>query len=67
MFFILIDLVNVCIILIFLILTSIYWWFHVIIKERHPTAYRPEDVLSEQVPEEYGAMNNGEQFNDHIE
>ena len=30
-------------------------------------AYRPEDVLSEQVSEEHGAMNNGEQINDHIE
>ena len=29
--------------------------------------YRPEEVLSEQVPEEHGAMNNGEQVNDHIE
>ena len=30
-------------------------------------AYHPEDVLSEQVPKEHGAMNNGEQVNDHIE
>ena len=30
-------------------------------------AYRPEDVLSEQVSEEHGAMNNGEQVNYHIE
>ena len=28
---------------------------------------RSEDVLSEQVPKEHGAMNNGEQVNDHIE
>jgi hypothetical protein len=43
--------------------------FHVIIKERHPTAYRPDQqVLPEQVQEEHGAMNiNGEQVNDHIE
>ena len=33
----------------------------------HPTAYRPEEVLSKQVPDEHGAMNNGEQVNDHIE
>ena len=26
-----------------------------------------EEVLSEQVPKEHGAMNNGEQVNDHIE
>ena len=30
-------------------------------------SYFPEDVLSEQVPEEHGAMNNGEQVNDSIE
>ena len=30
-------------------------------------AYHPGDVLSEQVLEEHGAMNNGEQVNDHIE
>ena len=30
-------------------------------------AYSPDEVLSEQVPKEHGAMNNGEQFNDHIE
>ena len=30
-------------------------------------AYHPEEVLSEQVPEEHGATNNGEQVNDHIE
>ena len=70
--FILIDFVNVCIILIFLILTNIYWWFHVIIKERDPTIYRLEDVLSEQVLEEHGAMNNGygangEQVNVHTD
>ena len=29
--------------------------------------YRPEDVLSKQLSEEHGAMNNGEQVNDHIE
>ena len=29
--------------------------------------YHPEEVLSEQVPEEHGAMINGEQVNDHIE
>ena len=28
---------------------------------------RLEDVLSEQVPKEHGAMNNREQVNDHIE
>ena len=27
----------------------------------------PEDVLSEQVPQVHGAMNNGEQINDDIE
>ena len=64
---ILFALVNVCIILIFPILTYIYWCFHVIIKEIHPTTYRPEEVLSEQVPEEHGAMINGEQVNDPIE
>ena len=30
-------------------------------------AYRPEEVLSEQVLEEHGAMINGEQVNDPIE
>ena len=35
--------------------------------EIHPTTYRLEEVLSEQVPEEHGAMLNGEQVNDHIE
>ena len=59
--------VNVCIILIFIILTYIYLFFHVIIKERHPRTYHPDEVLSEQVPEEHGVMNNGEQINDHIE
>ena len=29
--------------------------------------YHQEEVLSEQVLEEHGAMNNGEQVNDHIE
>ena len=48
-------------------LTNIYWWFHVIIKERHPTTYHPDNVLLEQVPEEHGAMNNWEHVNDHIE
>ena len=67
MFFILIALVNVCIILIFLILTYIYWFFHVIIKEIHPTTYRQEEFLWKQVLEEHGDMNNGEQVNDHIE
>ena len=57
--------VNACIILIFIILTNIYSWIHVIIKEIHPTAYLPEEVLSEQLPEEHGAMNNKEQVNDH--
>ena len=28
--------------------------------------YRPEQVLSEQVPEEHGALINGEQVNDPI-
>ena len=31
------------------------------------TLYHLEEVFSEQVPEEHGAMNNGEQVNDHIE
>ena len=53
--------------LIFPILTYIYWCIHVIIKERHPTTYRPEEVLLEQVPKEHGAMLNGEQGNDPIE
>ena len=66
-FFIFFTLVNVCIILIFIILTYIYWCIHVIIKERHPTTYRPEEVLPEQVSEERGAMLNGEQVNDPIE
>ena len=31
-------------------------------------AYRPDDVLSEQVPEDHGAsVLNGEQVNDHID
>ena len=29
--------------------------------------YHPEEVLSEQVIEEHGAVNNGEQVNDHID
>ena len=29
--------------------------------------YHPGEVISEQVPEEHGAMNNREQVNDHIE
>ena len=33
----------------------------------HPIAYHPKEVLSEQVPEEHGAMINGEQVNDPIE
>ena len=33
----------------------------------HPTAYRLEDVLSEQALMDHGVMNNEEQFNDHIE
>ena len=67
-FFILIALVNVCIILIFPILMYIYWYFHVFIKEIHPTAYHPEEVLSEQVLEDHGSsMFNGEQVIDHIE
>ena len=48
----------------------IYWCFHVfILKERHPTTYHPEEVLSEQVQDQdHGAcMFNGEQVNDHIE
>ena len=48
----------------------IYWCFHVfILKERNPTAYCPEEVLSEQVQDhDHGAcMFNGEQVNDHIE
>ena len=49
------------------IFTYIYWCIHVIIKEIHPTTYRSEDVISEQVPEEHGAMNDGEQVNDHVE
>ena len=40
---------------------------HVIIKQRHPLAYRPEEVLSEQALEEHGAMFNGEQVNNPIE
>ena len=60
--------VNVCIILIFTILNYIYLCFHVFIKERHPTTYCPEEVLSEQVLEDHRAsMFNGEQVNDHIE
>ena len=37
--------------------------------ETHPTTYRPEEVLSEQVQDrDHGAcMFNGEQVNDHIE
>ena len=36
---------------------------------KRKTSYniRPEEVISEQVPEEHGAMDNGEQVNDHIE
>ena len=30
-------------------------------------AYLLEGVLSQQVPEEHGVMNNGEQVNDHVE
>ena len=42
--------------------------FSCIYKWRHPTTYRLEEVLSEQVPEDHGAsMFNGEQVNDHIE
>ena len=67
MFFILITLINVCIILIFLILSYIYWYIHVIIKKIHPMTYRPKEVLLEQVPEKHGAMINGEQVNDPIE
>ena len=68
MFFILIALVNVCIILIFLILTYIYLCFHVIIKEIHPTTYCLEEFISGQVPEGHVApMLNGEQVNDNIE
>ena len=50
-------------------LIYIYWCFHVFIKERHPTAYRPKEVLSEQVPDQdHGAsMFNGEQVNDHTD
>ena len=59
--------VNACIILIFPILTYIYLSIHVFIKKRHPTTYRPEEVLSEQVLEEHRAILNGEQVNDHIE
>ena len=59
--------VNVCDILIFLILTYIYWCIHVIIKEIHPTAYRLYEVLLEQVSKEHGAIINGEQVNDPIE
>ena len=34
----------------------------------HPTAYRLEEVISEQVPEDHGvSMFNGEQVNDRIE
>ena len=52
----------------FPILTYIYSCInHVIIKEIHPTAYHPDEVLSEQVPEEHRARINGEQVNDHIE
>ena len=40
---------------------------HVIIKERHPKTYHPEEVISEQVQEEHGDMINGEQVNDPIE
>ena len=60
-FIIFFALVNVCIILIFPILTYIYWCLHVIIKEIHPTSYCPKEVTSEHVLEEHGAMNNGEQ------
>ena len=67
MLFILITLVNVCIILILFILNYIYWCLHVIIKKIHPTAYRPEEIISEQIPKEHGAMNDGEQVNDPIE
>ena len=60
--------VNVCIILIFPILSYIYWCIQVFIKEKHPTSYCPEEVLPEQVLEDHGAsMFNGEQVNDHIE
>ena len=46
----------------------IYLCFHVfILKERHPTAYCPEEVLSEQVQDHGACMFNGEQVNDHIE
>ena len=54
----------------FHILMYIYWCFQVfILKERHPTAYRPEEVISAQVQDQdHGAcMFNGEQVNDHIE
>ena len=33
----------------------------------HPTTYRPEEFLSEQVPQEHGDILNGEQVNNHIE
>ena len=62
-----ISFVNFDIILIFLILTNLFLWFHVIIKEIPPTTYHPEYVLSERAPMEHGAMNNEEQVNDHIE
>ena len=59
---------NVCIILIFPILTINYSCIHVFIKEINPTACRPEEVLSEQVREDHGASTfNGEQVIDHIE
>ena len=32
-----------------------------------PTAYLPEEFLSEQIPKEHGAVLNGEQVNNHIE
>ena len=60
---------NVCIILIFIILTNISSiWFHVIIRKIDPIEIcHLEDVLSEQAMMDHGAIINGEQVNDPIE